>query len=94
LSIFGNEVGGGKGVFAYLDMLNNMSGDQQVAALKALGYSYKGKDGKALEGEELVKQFVKEYKEVVSDYNDLENSIYEGQTKVEQLTKAISDLET
>ena len=93
LSIFGNEVGGGEGVFAYLDMLNNLSGDQQVAALKKLGYSYIGKDGKALEGEELVKQFISEYQDVVGSYNELDDSILEAEATVASLTTAINDLE-
>lgn len=93
LSIFGNEVGGGEGVFAYLDMLNNMSGNEQIAALKKLGYSYVGKDGKALEGEELVKKFIEEYTEIVGSYNELDDSILDAETKIEELTKAINDLE-
>ena len=48
LSIFGNEVKDGEGRLAFLDQLNQMTGDQQIKVLKQLGYTYKDKDGKQL----------------------------------------------
>ena len=93
LSVFGNETDGGKGVFAYLDQLNQLSGDAQVAAIKKLGYSYKDSKGEELDGKELVDQFIKEYQEVVGDYNELDDSILNAETTIQNLITSINELE-
>jgi DNA repair ATPase RecN len=41
----------------------------------------------------LVKKFIEEYTEIVGSYNELDDSILDAETKVEELTKAINDLE-
>lgn len=92
-SIFGNELGGGRGTFAFLDQLKQLDGSAQVEMLKKIGYSAVGRDGKALEGKDLVSQFISEYTEIVGDYNELQDTISETESTIEENTTAVNELE-
>ena len=92
-SIFGNELNGGRGTFAFLDQLKQLDGSAQVEMLKKISYSAVGRDGKALEGKDLVSQFISEYTEIVGDYNELQDTISETESTIEENTTAVNELE-
>ena len=94
--ISGNETNGGKGALQVLQELNQMSGKEQTAYLKKLGYSYTDNDGKVLEGTKLVEQFFKELQKQIEQYDALydtvrgtEKTLENLKTKIEQINEEI-----
>lgn len=83
----GNETNGGKGSLSVLQQMNEMSGEEQVAFLAKLGYSYTDNDGNTLEGEELVAKFFEELQKQIDDYDALADTVAEAE-------KALADLES
>ena len=87
--IEGNETNGGKGALQVLQELNQMSGEQQTAYLKSIGYSYTNNDGEKLEGQELVEQFFQELQDQIDQYDSLYDTVHGTQETLEDLQKDI-----
>lgn len=90
--IEGNETNGGKGALQVLQELNQMSGEEQSAYLKRLGYSYTNNDGKKLEGQELVEQFFQELQDQIDQYDALYDTVHETEETLENLRSEIKDI--
>lgn len=90
--IEGNETNGGKGALQVLQELNQMSGEEQTAYLKRIGYSYTNNDGKKLEGQELVEQFFQELQDQISQYDSLYDTVHETEETLENLRSEIEDI--
>ena len=90
--IEGNETNGGKGALQVLQELNQMSGEQQTAYLKSIGYSYTNNDGKKLEGQELVEQFFQELQDQIDQYDSLYDTVHGTQETLEELQTSINDI--
>lgn len=90
--IEGNETNGGKGALQVLQELNQMSGEEQTAYLKRLGYSYTNNDGKKLEGQELVEQFFQELQDQIDQYDALYDTVHETEETLEKLRSEIKDI--
>lgn len=90
--IEGNETNGGKGALQVLQELNQMSGEEQSAYLKRIGYSYTNNDGKKLEGQELVEQFFQELQDQIDQYDALYDTVHETEGTLENLRSEIKDI--
>lgn len=90
--IEGNETNGGKGALQVLQELNQMSGEEQTAYLKRIGYSYTNNDGKTLEGQELVEQFFQELQDQIDQYDSLYDTVHETEETLENLRTEIEDI--
>lgn len=90
--IEGNETNGGKGALQVLQELNQMSGEEQTAYLKRIGYSYTNNDGKILEGQELVEQFFQELQDQIDQYDSLYDTVHETEETLENLRTEIEDI--
>lgn len=88
----GNETNGGKGALEVLQDLNEMSGEEQVAFLNKLGYSYTDNDGNVLEGEELVQQFFDDLQSEIDKYDDLYDTVHETEETLEELESDVSEI--
>lgn len=90
--IEGNETNGGKGALQVLQELNQMSGEEQTAYLKRIGYSYTNNDGEKLEGQELVEQFFQELQDQIDQYDSLYDTVHETEETLENLRTEIEDI--
>jgi len=90
--IEGNETNGGKGALQVLQELNQMSGEEQTAYLKRIGYSYTNNDGKKLEGQELVEQFFQELQDQIDQYDSLYDTVHGTEETLENLRTQIEDI--
>ena len=90
--IKGNETNGGKGALEVLQELNQMSGEEQTAFLKRIGYSYTDNDGNKLEGSDLVEQFFQELQDQIDQYDSLYDTVNETHQKLEELETTISEI--
>ena len=90
--ISGNETNGGKGALQVLQELNQMSGEEQTAYLKKLGYSYTDNDGKVLEGSELVEQFFEELQKQIEQYDALYDTVHGTEETLEKLKAEIEQI--
>ena len=89
----GNETNGGKGSLSVLQQMNQMSGEEQVAFLAKLGYSYTDNDGNKLEGEELVAKFFEELQKQIDDYDALADAVAEAEEAMADLEAEIAEIE-
>ena len=89
----GNEANGGKGALEVLQELNEMSGKEQVAYLKKIGYSYTTTDGKKLKDADLVKQFYEELQNQIDTYDNLYDTVNKTEQEMSALEKSINDLD-
>lgn len=90
--IEGNETNGGKGALQVLQELNQMSGEEQTAFLKQLGYSYTDNDGNKLEGSELVEKFYEEMQAQIDQYDALYDTVNDAESTLEELQTSINDI--
>lgn len=91
--IEGNETNGGKGALQVLDEMNKMSGEEQVAFLEKLGYTYTDNDGKELEEGELVAKFYEELQKQIDDYDALRDTVTETEGALEELETSINEID-
>lgn len=91
--IEGNETNGGKGALQVLDEMNKMSGEEQVAFLEKLGYTYTDNDGKELEEGELVAKFYEELQKQIDDYDALRDTVAETEGALEELETSINEID-
>lgn len=90
--IEGNETNGGKGALQVLQELNQMSGEEQTAYLKRIGYSYTNNDGEKLEGQELVEHFFQELQDQINQYDALYDTVHETEETLENLRTEIEEI--
>ena len=69
-----------------------MSGEEQTAYLKKLGYSYTDNDGKVLEGSELVEQFFEELQKQIEQYDALYDTVHGTEETLEKLKTEIEQI--
>ena len=91
--IKGNEGTGQKGALEVLADLNEMSGEEQTAFLKRLGYSYTDADGKVYEGSELVKKFQEELQAQFTSYDSLYDAVHETEGTLSDIESKINDID-
>ena len=89
----GNEANGGKGALEVLQDLNQMSGKEQQAFMKQIGYSYTDTDGNKLKGEELVAKFYEELQAQIDAYDELYDTVNETEETLEGLETSIRDVD-
>lgn len=90
--IKGNETNGGKGALQVLQQLNEMSGADQEAYIKSLGYSYTDTDGNALTGADLTAKFYEELQAQIDAYDALYDTVNETTETIEGLKTSIEDI--
>ena len=89
----GNEANGGKGALEVLQDLNQMSGKEQQAFMKQIGYSYTDTDGNKLKGEELVAKFYEELQAQIDAYDELYDTVNETEETLEGLETSIREVD-
>lgn len=89
----GNEVNGGKGTLTLLQQLNQMSGTEQLAFIKNLGYSYTDNDGNVLDGEDLISKFFEEAQAQIDKYDELRDTVESTDEALEKLQTSINEIE-
>lgn len=89
----GNETNGGKGALEVLSQMNEMSGEEQLAFVQSLGWSYTNTDGEELENEELVAKFYEELQKQIDDYDALRDTIQETEGTLADLEEQINEIE-
>lgn len=90
--VMGNETNGGKGTLSVLDQMNKMSGEEQVAFLKKIGYTYTDNDGKEYKDAELVQKFYEEAQTQIDKYDDLRDTVAETTETLEDLEGEINSI--
>ena len=90
--VMGNETNGGKGTLSVLDQMNKMSGEEQVAFLKKIGYTYTDTDGKEYKDAELVQKFYEEAQTQIDKYDDLRDTVAETTETLEDLEGEINSI--
>lgn len=88
----GNELNGGKGALDVLAEMNKMSGKDQVAFLKKIGYSYTDPDGKKLKDTELVQKFYEELQKQIDEYDALYDTVHETEETLESLETEVNKI--
>ena len=88
----GNETNGGKGALEVLSQMNEMSGEEQLAFVQSLGWSYTNTDGEELEDSELVAKFYEELQKQIDDYDALRDTVQETEGTLEELESEINDI--
>ena len=91
--IEGNETNGGKGALEVLSKMNEMSGEEQLAYVQSLGWSYTTTDGEELEEAELVAKFYEELQKQIDDYDALADTVNETESALEDLEGQINEIE-
>ena len=89
----GNETNGGKGALEVLSQMNEMSGEEQLAFVESLGWSYTNTDGEELENEELVAKFYEELQKQIDDYDALRDTVQETEGTLADLEEQINEIE-
>lgn len=89
----GNEVNGGKGTLTLLQQLNQMSGTEQLAFIKNLGYSYTDNDGNVLDGEDLISKFYEEAQAQIDKYDELRDTVESTDEALSKLQTSIDEIE-
>ena len=89
----GNETNGGKGALEVLSQMNEMSGEEQLAFVQSLGWSYTNTDGEELENEELVAKFYEELQKQIDDYDALRDTVQETEGTLADLEEQINEIE-
>ena len=89
----GNETNGGKGALEVLSQMNEMSGEEQLAFVQSLGWSYTNTDGEELENEELVAKFYEELQKQIDDYDALRDTVQETESTLADLEEQINEIE-
>ena len=69
-----------------------MSGEQQLAFLQRLGYSYTDNDGNALEGEDLIQMFFEELQSQIDQYDNLYDTVHETESTLEELESSVKEI--
>lgn len=90
--IDGNEINGGKGALEILQSFNEMSGQEQQAYLKKVGYSFTDQDGKALKGSELAQKFIDQLQEQIDQYDALYDTVHETEETIEGINTSIEEI--
>lgn len=91
--IEGNETNGGKGALEVLSRMNEMSGAEQLAYVRSLGWSYTTTDDEELEDEELVAKFYEELQKQIDDYDALRDTVVEAEEALADLEEEISAID-
>lgn len=91
--IEGNETNGGKGALEVLSKMNEMSGEEQLAYVQSLGWSYTTTDGEELEEAQLVAKFYEELQKQIDDYDALADTVNETESALEDLEGQINEIE-
>lgn len=89
----GNETNGGKGALEVLSQMNEMSGEEQLAFVQSLGWSYTNTDGEELEDAELVAKFYEELQKQIDDYDALRDTVQETEATLADLEEQINEIE-
>lgn len=89
----GNETNGGKGALEVLSQMNEMSGEEQLAFVQSLGWSYTNTDGEELEDAELVAKFYEELQKQIDDYDALRDTVQETEGTLADLEEQINEIE-
>lgn len=90
--IDGNETNGGKGALEILQSFNEMSGQEQQAYLKKVGYSFTDQDGKTLEGSDLAQKFIDQLQEQIDQYDALYDTVHETEETIEGINTSIEEI--
>ena len=90
--IDGNETNGGKGALEILQSFNEMSGQEQQAYLKKVGYSFTDQDGKALKGSDLAQKFIDQLQEQIDQYDALYDTVHETEETIEGINTSIEEI--
>ena len=73
--------------------MNEMSGEEQLAYVQSLGWSYTTTDGEELEEAELVAKFYEELQKQIDDYDALADTVNETESALEDLEGQINEIE-